>query len=142
MRMLLRVRNIAGFVCVLAVFALATIGCGSMNSTPNRVLESMTLSPASADAQNFPQGQVQFTPMGTFSKAPSPAAVPVPFVAPYSGSWASSDPSIATINQSGVAQCVPGASGTVTIRATASSNSAMGPAMSTGVSGTAKLRCP
>jgi uncharacterized protein YjdB len=137
-----RLKLIVGLVCVLAVFALATIGCGSMNSSPNRVLQSMTLNPATADAQQFPQGQVQFTPMGTFSKAPSPATVPVPFVSPYSGSWSSSDPSIATINQNGVAQCVAGASGTVTIQAMASSNSAMGTQMSTGVSGTAKLTCP
>jgi Flp pilus assembly protein TadG len=128
--------------CMLACFAIATVGCGSMNSSSNRVLQSMNLSPATADAQSFPQGQVQFTPTGTFSMAPSPAAVPVPFVSPYSGSWSSSDPSIATINQSGVAQCVAGAAGTVTIQAMASSNSAMGPAMSTGVSGTAKLTCP
>jgi Flp pilus assembly protein TadG len=129
-------------LCMLACFAIATVGCGSMNSASNRVLQSMSLSPATADAQTFPQSQVQFTPTGTFSMAPSPAAVPVPFVSPYSGSWSSSDPSIATINQSGVAQCVAGAAGTVTIQAMASSNSAMGPAMSTGVSGTAKLTCP
>jgi uncharacterized protein YjdB len=137
-----RVKTTVGFVCVVTVFAVASIGCGSMNSAPNRVLQSMSLSPATADAQTFPQGQVQFTPTGTFSIAPSPAKVPVPLVSPYSVSWSSSDPSIATIDQNGVAQCVAGASGTVTISAIASSNSAMGPAMSTGVSGTAKLTCP
>ena len=141
----MRTQNISKasrLLCMLAFVAIATVGCGSMNSASNRVLQSMTLNPAIADAQNFPQGQVQFTPTGTFSRAPSPAAVPVPFVSPYSGSWASSDPTIATINQNGVAQCVAGASGTVTIQAMASSNSAMGPAMSTGVTGTAKLMCP
>ena len=137
-----RLTTTVGFVCVVIVIALASIGCGSMNAAPNRVLQSMSLSPATADAQTFPQGQVQFTPTGTFSIAPSPAAVPVPFVSPYSGSWSSSNPSLATIDQNGVAQCVAGASGTVTISAIASSNSAMGPAMSTGVSSTAKLTCP
>jgi hypothetical protein len=129
-------------VWVLAMSSIATIGCGSMNSSPNRVLQSMAVTPASADAQTFPQGQVQFTATGTFSKLPSPARVPVPFVSPYSGSWISSDPNIASINQSGLAQCVSGASGTVMVKAVASSNSATGPAMSTAVTGTASLTCP
>ena len=90
----MRTQNISKasrLLCMLAFVATATVGCGSMNSASNRVLQSMTLNPAIADAQNFPQGQVQFTPTGTFSRAPSPAAVPVPFASPYSGSWASSD---------------------------------------------------
>jgi len=124
---------------VLAVLLVATIGCGSMNSTSNRVLQSMTLTPANADAQTT-QGQVQFTSMGTFSKAPSLA--PVPFVVPYTGTWASSNASIATITQTGLAQCVSGAAGTVTISAIASTNSATGPQMSTAVSSSAKLTCP
>ena len=135
------VRDVAPVICVLAAFAFVTAGCGSMNSN-NRVLQSMTVSPASADAQNFPQGQVQFTATGTFSMPPSPATVPVPFVSPYSGSWISSNPNVATINQNGMAQCVTGASGTVTVTAVVSSNSAMGTQMSTGVSGTSKLTCP
>ena len=137
-----RVWNVAGLLCVLAVFGIATLGCGSMNSTPNRVLQSVEVSPTRADAQAFPQGQVQFTATGTFSTPPSPAPVPVPFVAPYPGSWISSNPNIATINDSGVAQCVAGTSGTVTVTALVSSNSAKGTQMSTGVSGTAKLTCP
>jgi len=112
-----------------------------MNSMPNRVLQSMVITPATADAQSSPSGQVQFSAMGTFSKAPSPA--PVPFVAPYSGSWATSDLNVATIDQTGVAMCAAGANGTVTITATASSNSGMGTQnMSIAVSGTAKLTCP
>lgn len=126
---------------LLAAFAIATFGCSSMNSMSNRVLQSMVISPSVADAQISPSGQVQFSAMGTFSKAPSPA--PVTFVAPYSGSWATSDLNIATIDQHGLATCVPGASGTVTVSATASSNAGMGTQnTSTAVSGTAKLACP
>jgi len=136
-----RVWNVAGLLCVLAVFGIATLGCASMNST-YRVLQSVAVSPTSADAQTFPQGQVQFTATGTFSMPPSPAPVPVPFVAPYPGSWMSSNPNIATINDSGVAQCVAGTSGTVTVTALVSSNSAKGTQMSTGVSGAATLTCP
>jgi hypothetical protein len=128
-------------ICWLAAFAITTVGCSSMNSMSNRVLQSMVITPAAADAQTSPSGQVQFSAMGTFSQAPSPA--PVPFVAPYSGSWGTSDLNVATIDQTGLAQCVPGAAGTITITAIASSNAGMGTQnMSTAVSGTAKLTCP
>jgi hypothetical protein len=109
-----------------------------MNSM--RVLQSMTVSPATADAAKSPGGKVQFTASGTFSQPPSPAVVP--FVAPYSGSWSVSNPKIATISPSGLAQCVPGASGTVDVKAIASANSASMGAMSIAVTGMAKLACP
>ena len=132
----------ASLVVIVAVLVACCVGCGGMGSSPNRVLESMTLSPSSADAQTFPQNQVQFTATGIFSRPPSPATVP--FVAPYSGSWSVSDTNVATINQSGLAQCISGASGTVTVMATASSNSATSPGTGTAVavSGTAMLTCP
>lgn len=121
-----------------ALFLLAIVGCGGMNS--NRVLMSMTLSPASADAQNFANGQVKFTATGNFSQPPSPA--PVTFMEPYTGTWFSSNLQIATIDQNGLAQCVQGTTGMVTISAIVSSNSANAPAMSTGVSAVATLNCP
>lgn len=126
---------------VVVVIAAQNVGCGAMNSGSNRMLQSIAVTPSNANAQNFAMGQVQFTATGTFSKPPSPALVP--FSDPYSGSWGISNLSIATINQSGLAQCMPGKSGTVTITATASSNSATGMGqMSTAVQGTAKLTCP
>lgn len=136
---------VAGSLFAVAVIAVQTIGCGAMSSSlmnSNRVLQSMTITPASADAQASPGGQVQFTATGKFSKSPSPAAVT--FVPPYSGSWASSDPNIATVNSSsGLATCVAGASGTVTVTAMASTNAATGTAAtSTAVQGMAKLTCP
>ena len=121
---------------MLVSFATA---CGS-SPAPIRILNSIAVTPTAADAQNFPSGQVQFVATGSFTTPPSPALVP--FVAPYSGSWLSSGPNIATINPSGLAQCLPGTAGTVTITAIASSNSAPGGAMSTAVSGTAALTCP
>jgi hypothetical protein len=130
---------------VLFIVALVfqTVGCGTSNS--NRVLQSMAVTPRTADAQSAPNGQVQFTATGTFSKAPSPS--PVTFVAPYSGSWLISDPSIATLVGTGTGtatfQCVAGASGVVTITAIASTNAATGTgATSTMVKGTASLTCP
>jgi hypothetical protein len=121
---------------VVVVIAAQAVGCGAMNS--NRVLQSMAITPSNATAQ---MGQMQFAATGTFSKPPSPA--PVPFVDPYSGSWAISNLKIATISQSGLAKCISGASGTVTVTAIASSNSATGMGqMSTAVQGSTKLTCP
>lgn len=128
-------------LAILAVLGVAqTLGCGAMYSSSNRVLQSVTVTPANADAQNF-MGQVQFTANGTFSQPPSPA--PVSFQPPYTGNWSSSNLNIATISQSGMAQCVAGAAGKVTIIAEVSSNSATGMGqMSTAVSGKATLTCP
>ena len=129
-------------LAVLAVMGVAqTLGCGSMYSSSNRVLQSVSVTPANADAQNFTMGQVQFTATGTFSQPPSPATVS--FQPPYTGNWSSSNLSIATISQSGMAQCVAGAAGKVAIMAEVSSNSATGGGqMSTAVSGKATLTCP
>lgn len=135
-------RNLLTF-SVLALLIFQTLGCGMSSSNSNRVLQSITVSPAAADAQNS-NGQVQFTATGVFSKAPSPS--PVTFAAPYSGSW-SADPTMATLLGTGdgtaTFQCVAGAVGMVTIKAIASTNAAMGTgATGTAVSGTASLTCP
>lgn len=122
-----------------AILAISSCGGGSMNT--NRMLLSMTISPAAADAQQSPNGQVMFMATGTFSQPPSPAMVT--FVAPFSGSWSVSNSNIATIDQNGMAQCISGQSGIVTVTAIASSNSAVGPgAMSTAVTAKATLTCP
>jgi hypothetical protein len=129
----------------LAAVALQALGCGSgsmMNS--NRVLQSMTISPAAADAQNFANGRVQFTATGTFNKPPSPQQVT--FQPPYTGGWSvmgSGMQQVATIDATGRAQCVPGAVGKATVVATATANAAMG----TGATGVAiqastTLTCP
>jgi hypothetical protein len=130
----------AGLPLILSTaLSIACSGCGA-NSSPNRVLLSMSITPAVADAATSASRQVQFTATGTFSRPPSPDAVP--FVAPYSGSWLVSNPKAATITQTGLASCPPGGSGIVTVTAVASANSAGPGAMSTAVSGTAKLTCP
>lgn len=104
-------------VPILALLlAVVATGCGS---SP-RTLQSVVASPASADAQTFPNGKVQFTPTGIFNKAPT-HVTPLPVCsAPNSGAtcitaWSTSDVRIATIDQSGVASCLPGQSGAVTI---------------------------
>lgn len=129
-------------VSILNIMAiLALLGCSALDSNRNRALKSITLSPATADAQNFPGGQVQFTATGNFSQPPSPA--PLSFKAPYTGGWHTSDPAIANINQDGVAECTSDTAGAVTVTAMASANSCTTPGcMSIAVLGTASLTCP
>src|SRR5438876_8921224 len=115
------------YILAMLVLGVPSTSCGS--SSTRRVLQSIDVAPTTANAQDFASGQVQFVATGKFSQPPSPA--PVTFVAPYSGSWSSSNTNVATINQNGMAQCLPVASGPVTITAIASTNSAKPPAMST-----------
>jgi hypothetical protein len=125
----------------LVAVALETLGCGMSN---RRVLQSMTISPASADAQNFPKGQVQFTATGFFSKPPSPQQMT--FQPPYFGGWLLTPNGqfpVASISQTGLAQCIAGQSGTSTVIATAASNAGIGTEMTAvEVRATATLTCP
>jgi hypothetical protein len=128
-----------------ASLAMMMTSCGSP-SIPNagRVLLTIVVTPATADAQAFTNGQVEFTATGTFSVAPSPA--PVTFVAPYTGGFIvspnTSNQVIANIVSTGpgtaTVQCVAGMSGTVEVGATASANNGT----STTVSGIAQITCP
>ena len=58
------------FSLVLLLAAPFTLSCGAGQSQ----LKSITLSPATADAQAYPDGQVQFTATGYYVN-PSRAAV-------------------------------------------------------------------
>src|SRR5580693_4317565 len=91
---------------LLAAFALS---CGG-NSSSDRVLQSITLSPATADARDYPGGQVQFTATGFYTTNPETVT---PLIA---GGWGSCYDNASTtaisVSQSGVAQCASGAVGT------------------------------
>lgn len=95
------------FFLLLVILAGAiALACGT---SPGRLLESVTLSPMQADAQNCPGGLVQFTATGTFTKSPSP-------VTPLSATWGACDVSgnsttQVTVSANGLAQCATGASG-------------------------------
>lgn len=97
-----RVKIVLSTAPLLVGMSLLSSGCGSGGGSP-RLVQSISVSPASADALSFPNGQVQFQVMGTYSQPPSPS----PIVALQ---WSLSDSTIATISQSGVAECTPGAS--------------------------------
>jgi hypothetical protein len=100
-------------------------GCG--NSVP-RTLQSVTASPAVADAKNFPNGRVQFVPVGTYSKPPI-TVMPLPVTA-----WSASPSTVAVIDQNGIAQCVSGQVETVKIQVAIPGD---GPLMNV-----AQLTCP
>ncbi|HKI27716.1 MAG TPA: hypothetical protein VKA07_15425 [Candidatus Sulfotelmatobacter sp.] len=99
------------FFVLLILVAAITLACGS--ATPH-MLQTVTVSPATADAQTLPNGQVQFTATGVFVTRPSP-------VTPLTVQWGTCNlngvPSEISVNQSGVAQCAPGASGTFVVQA-------------------------
>jgi hypothetical protein len=94
------------FLLLLVLAAALTLACGSSAS---RTLQSVTLSPASADAQTYPAGLVQFTATGTYDARPSP-------VTPLAATWGACDQagngtSEVSVSANGVAQCASGAAG-------------------------------
>jgi len=101
---------------VLLLALLAIAGCGS-----RRQLQSVTVSPATADAQSFANCQVPFKATGTFSKPPSPAQLTSQDVLWCAGSnngvCDGNINSGVNVDQTGVAQCNSGFVGTVTILA-------------------------
>jgi len=95
---------------LLALAAAALLACGS--SSPN--VQSILVSPASADALNYPNGQVQFTAAG-YSSPPSPTPLQVPIT--WGTCNGASGPSEITVSANGLAQCNSGASGTYFVSA-------------------------
>jgi hypothetical protein len=152
-------------LAALNILSLAIAGCGGtamMNGAASaRELQSMTVTPAAADARNSPNSQVQFMATGMFNMAPttvtslpvvwsvgnppfmSPTPMPMSMSSSMAGSAATS--SGPTINGNGLAQC-NGFVGIVTIEATAPSDpgvplSQMNSMMSV-VTGRANMTCP
>lgn len=127
---------------VLLTIALASTGCGS-----NRTLQGVTLTPASADAKNYPNGQVRLVATGTFSKPPSPSpltSLDVLWCAGAAGACAGNIMPNVTVDQNGVAQCRPGFVGTATVlagtKSTAMTMPDEGPQLK--VFGAAQISCP
>jgi hypothetical protein len=118
---------------------LILAGCG------NSKLTSVTITPAAADAQNFPNGQVQFTAMGRFSDSskPLPLTTVTWCVGSSNGLCNGNIASSATIDSSGLAHCTGGLNGTATILAgTGSSMGMPDTGQQLRVFGAAKLTCP
>jgi len=128
----------------LIFFSLGIAGCGGSMSS-SRQLQGLTVSPASADAQAFPGGKVQFTATGTFSMAP--VTVTSPAVLWSIGSPFGSPPVNipASVDATGLAQC-NGFVGKVIVEATAPSEPEIPilqmTSMTSTVSGMAQMTCP
>jgi hypothetical protein len=128
---------------LLALAVAAVSGCGG-----SRQLQSVSLSPAAADAQSFPNGQVSFTATGTFSKPPSPATLTSKdvlwCVGSSDGTCVGNAIPGATVDQNGVAQCNAAFTGTAIVLAGKTSstmgNPDSGPKLV--VFGSAQLTCP
>jgi len=147
-------RNYGLPVFFLVVLAIAImLACGSPASridpscsaaptaTNPSMPQSITVCPAVADAQDYPNGQVQFVAIGTFQTAPSPALAKAEV-------WGVCQNDAATtavaISSSGVAQCEPGSTGTYSVYGSDwTTCEHVGPC-GTGcmVTGYAKLTCP
>jgi hypothetical protein len=136
------------FSFLLLVAGAIMLACGSSQHSV-QTLQSVTLSPASADAKNYPNGEVQFTATGTFAAPPSP-------VTPLPVTWntcnVNNQPEI-SISATGAAQCNSGAVGTFVVEATGTQNLGQGQCLAImacgspgedceGVHGVAQLTCP
>jgi len=134
-----RLASFAAESSLLLLAVIFTLSCGS-----NRELQSVTISPQSADAKTFPNGQVPFAATGTFSKPPSPASLASRdiqwCIGSTSGVCQPSAPTDPSVDQAGVAQCGPFV-GTVTVLAgTGASGVSDAPVFN--IFGSAQLACP
>lgn len=90
---------------LVIVTVLIATGCGS----GSRQVQTVTISPTSANAQNFTNGLVSFVATGTFSRPPSPATLTsqqiVWCIGNTSGVCDPAIPDSPSVNPNGVTQC-------------------------------------
>ena len=133
---------------LLLLFTLSSIalGCGS-----SRSLQSVTVMPAVADAQNFPNGQVHFTATGMFSKPPSPQKLTSQdvtwCVGMTAGACAGNIAVGVAVDQNGLASCLANAPSSLPktwIVMAGKSRSSMNPDAGSQMTifGSAQLTCP
>ena len=138
-----KLRFMLSFLALILTASLAS-SCGASSHGQNP-LQSITLSPATADAQDYPNGEVQFTATGHYVDPPHT-------VTPQSATWEACQQNgpITTevsLTQGGVAQCAIGAAGTYSINAWNSDKiepcaiNACG-ILVCAIVGTAQLTCP
>lgn len=98
---------VAWFTLSCGASSLVNIGPGQMGQ-----LQAITLSPATADAQDYPDGQVPFVATGTYAN-------PTGKVTPQPALWGACQQNAASsevsVTKGGMAQCASGASGAYTV---------------------------
>jgi hypothetical protein len=135
-------RKIQFALCFVALFvvSLLVLSCGTNSQGPG-TLQAITLSPALADAQNYPGGQVPFVATGVYMN-------PTHKVTPQPALWGVCQKNLPTIDASvtsaGVAQCASGAVGAYEVYAFQLTNCTVLTACGGGctVVGSAQLTCP
>jgi hypothetical protein len=140
--MQLRLLPSVASLCLVAAIALA---CGSssfsgaINNTS--IPQSITVSPLTANAQQYPDGQVTFVATGYFQSPPSPVS---PLQARWGVCFQNSATTEVSITQTGVAQCQVGAKGAYMVFASRMTMCTAITACGGGcqVSGFATLTCP
>jgi hypothetical protein len=133
-------------LCSFLLFLVASfaLSCGN-GAGANRQLQSIALTPATADAQAYPDGQVQFTATGDYNTAPNTVT---PLAAHWGTCYQGSATSEISVTAAGLAQCTSGASGAYTVWADdpASPNGGCLSINACGggcfIVGTAQLTCP
>lgn len=109
---------------LVSIVFLGLAGCMFLacGGSPGQI-QSITLSPPSADAQNYPNGKVPFVATGHYNAAPTT-------VTPLQASWGVASEQLVngvetfgfangalSVDTNGVAQCTAGASGTYAVGA-------------------------
>lgn len=117
--------------------ACSTIATGS-NTTGT--LQSITLCPAAADAQNS-GGQVQFTASGTYN---TPPLLVTPLPAFWGACYQKAPTNAVVVSNNGLARCAAGATGTFSVFASNPTmcNAATACGGGCQVSGYSQLTCP
>jgi hypothetical protein len=148
------------WIVSLASAAWMILGCGGSDFQPvnSHLLESITVSPAAADAHDYPGGKVPFVATGHYNSAPAT-------VTPLQANWAAVSEQLVngtltfgpvtrdvSVDQTGVAQCAAGASGTYAViawdlqdptsKVSCASVSDFGEPGCNAVQATAQLTCP
>jgi hypothetical protein len=128
---------------LLLCSAAITLACGTSGA---RMLQSVSVSPATADAQNYPGGQVPFVATGFYTTNPAT-------VTPLATEWGAcyqqaSTTDVLVDSHTGIASCKAGAVGTYTVFTSNTGGANGGCNVTTAcgggcfITGTAQLTCP
>jgi len=130
-------------LCLLAlsVVSLVALSCGTSSQGSAGQLQSITLTPAMADAQDYPDGAVPFVATGIYANPPNK-------VTPLTALWGVCQKGLpttfASVSTAGVATCGSGSVGAYEVFAYKPTNCNVVNLCGGGctVEGTAQLSCP